>query len=40
MAVERIKGRVGAVALQSLAPLEIENLYKELLSTGGAGAGP
>jgi integrase len=36
MAVERIKGRVGAVPLQSLAPLEIENLYKELLATGGA----
>jgi integrase len=40
IAVERIKGRVGAVALQSLAPLEIENLYKEVLSTGGAGGRP
>jgi integrase len=40
MAVERIKRRVGAVALQSLTPLDIESLYKELLSTGGAGGRP
>jgi integrase len=40
MAVERIKGRVGALALQSLTPLDIEDLYKELLSTGRAGGRP
>src|SRR5215203_3229412 len=40
MAVGRIKSRVGAVALQSLTPLDIENLYKELLSTGRAGGLP
>jgi len=39
-AVAHIKGQVGAVPLQSLAPLEVENLYKELLSTGGAGGRP
>jgi integrase len=40
MAVERIKGRVGAVPLQSLTPLDIESLYKELLSTGREGGRP
>jgi integrase len=38
--VEHIKARIGAVALQSLAPFEVENLYKELLSTGGATGRP
>src|SRR5918994_2304898 len=33
--VAHIKGRIGAVPLQSLAPLEVENLYKELLATCG-----
>jgi integrase len=34
-AVAHVKGRVGAVPLQSLVPLEVENLYKELLATRG-----
>jgi integrase len=33
--VAHIKGRIGAVPLQSLAPLEVENLYKQLLATRG-----
>ncbi|MGH9032945.1 MAG: tyrosine-type recombinase/integrase [Acidimicrobiia bacterium] len=33
--VAHIKGRIGAVPLQSLAPLEVENLYKQLLATSG-----
>src|SRR5918994_2152393 len=33
--VAHIKGRIGAVPLQSLAPLAVENLYKELLATRG-----
>jgi integrase len=39
-AVEHIKGRVGAIPLQSLQPLEVENLYKDLLSSGGAKGRP
>src|SRR5690606_9128721 len=34
-AVGHIKAKVGAVPLQSLAPLDVENLYKELLATRG-----
>jgi integrase len=33
--VAHIKGRIGAVPLQSLAPLEVEDLYKQLLATRG-----
>src|ERR671919_1323599 len=33
--VAHIKGRIGAVPLQSLAPLAVENLYKQLLATRG-----
>jgi uncharacterized protein (DUF433 family) len=40
MPVERMKGRVGAIPLQSLTPLDIESLYKELLLTGRAGNRP
>jgi integrase len=39
-AVAHIKGRVGAVPLQSLVPLEVENLYKELLATRGRQGRP
>lgn len=34
-AVEHVKAKVGAVPLQSLAPLDVENLYRELLATRG-----
>jgi PIN like domain/Arm DNA-binding domain/Phage integrase, N-terminal SAM-like domain len=40
MPVERMKGRAGAIPLQSLTPLDIESLYKELLLTGRAGNRP
>ena len=39
-AVAHIKGRIGAVPLQSLVPLEVENLYKELLATRGRQGRP
>ena len=38
--VAHIKGRIGAVPLQSLAPLAVENLYKELLATRGRQGRP
>ncbi|MGH9135689.1 MAG: tyrosine-type recombinase/integrase, partial [Acidimicrobiales bacterium] len=34
-AVAHIKAKVGAVPLQSLAPLDVENLHKQLLATRG-----
>jgi integrase len=34
-AVAHIKSRIGAVPLQTLTPLEVENLYKQLLATHG-----
>ncbi|HEX6236489.1 MAG TPA: site-specific integrase, partial [Acidimicrobiales bacterium] len=40
VAVSHIKGRIGAVPLQSLSPLEVENLYKELLATKSRRGGP
>jgi integrase len=39
-AVGHIKGRVGAVPLQSLQPLEVESLYTDLLASGGARGRP
>jgi integrase len=33
--VAHIKSRIGAVPLQSLAPLDVENLHKQLLATRG-----
>jgi integrase len=39
-AVAHVKGRIGAVPLQSLVPLEVENLYKELLATRGRQGRP
>jgi hypothetical protein len=39
-AVAHVKGHIGAVPLQSLVPLEVENLYKELLATRGRQGRP
>jgi integrase len=39
-AVVHVQGRIGAVPLQALVPLEVENLYKELLATRGRQGRP
>jgi integrase len=39
-AVAHVKGHIGAVPLQSLVPLEVENQYKDLLATRGRQGRP